>query len=168
MKSELNTTLQKIKRAYLIETAAATGEGGNSKTYRQRVQKDFADNPNQYDQHYARMLDKAAGAVWVTDHVSMPGQPDLLSINGRVLGQYINYPNPNAEEAEGENEFVKIPTESARITHHREQCIMKLRKAADAGTVAQEDMKDSDEMVRRAGGDMMTKIADVSDAVAAA
>jgi hypothetical protein len=164
--SELSMYLTAQKKQFLVGAAEA---GGKAKAFRKYIGKLYSEDRDFFHKLTLDALMEAATKKW--EQQPRKHGPDLFSINGYPIPEYLTraafptFDDPDEEEDEDEEaeQFEKVDHQFATVNDLVADATIKLRKAAQSGAAAEEEMKAADHARRRARGNMAAYLRDLAD-----
>lgn len=162
--SELSIYLTAQKKLFL---AGAKETGGRAKGFRRHIGEQYSDDKEFFNKLVLDALMEAATRKW--EQQPRKHGPDLFSINGHPIPEFLTrpaFPIFEEEDADGDEieEFEKVDHEFATVNDLVADATIKLRKAAQSGAAAEEEMRTADVARRRARGNMAAYLKDLADA----
>jgi hypothetical protein len=166
--SELSMYLTAQKKQFLV---GAKEIGGKAKGFRRYIGQQYSDDKEFFNKLVLDALMEAATRKW--EQQPRKQGPDLFSINGHPIPEFLTraafpgFDDPDEEEDEDEEEaeqFEKVDHQFATVNDLVADATIKLRKAAQSGAAAEEEMKAADVARRRARGNMTAYLRDLADA----
>lgn len=165
--SELSQYLTAQKKVFLVGTKEI---GGKAKGFRRHIGQRYSDDREFFNKLVFDALMEAATKNW--EQQPRKHGPDLFSINGHPIPEYLTraafpgFDDPDEEEDEDEEaeQFEKVDHQFATVNDLVADATIKLRKAAQSGAAAEEEMKAADVARRRARGNMTAYLRDLADA----
>jgi hypothetical protein len=164
--SELSLYLTAQKKLFLV---GAKETGGKAKGFRRHIGEQYSGDREFFNKLVLDALMEAATRKW--EQQPRKHGPDLFSINGHPIPEYLTRPafptfdDPDEDEDDEEAEqFEKVDHQFATVNDLVSDATIKLRKAAQSGAAAEEEMKAADVARRRARGNMTAYLRDLADA----
>lgn len=166
--SELSAYLGAEKKRFLV---GAQEVGGKAKGFRRHVSELYNKDPGFFVRLTLDALMEAATKKWEAQ--PRKRGPDLFAIGGYPIPEYLTRPSfevrddvePDDEEEESEEEqFEKVDQQYATVNDLYADATIKLRKAAQSGAAAEQEMRAADDARRRARGNMAAYLRDITDA----
>jgi hypothetical protein len=172
--SDVSAYLNGQKKAYIL---SARTDGGKARGFRKYIAGRMKADPGYFEKLMFDAWMEAATKNW--ERQSRRRGPDLFSINDYTIPEFLTRPaTPKDDEAEAEaeaeaddteaeaateEEYEKVDQKYATVNDLYADATIKLRNAARAGAVAEDEMKAADEARRRAQGRLEAFLRDVTD-----
>lgn len=148
------------ERSLYLEDCATTG--GTAGGFRKWIEDQCAADPRLFP--YEGLRDEAATKIW-QEQPRKTG-PDLFSINGLTIGEFLTRPTKGyveGDDLDNPDQFEKIAARFATVADLIDDSNIKLRNAARASASAERDAQAADEARRRARGDIARFLRDLTD-----
>jgi hypothetical protein len=163
--SELSVYLTAQKKLFLVGMKET---GGRAKGFRHHIGQQYSDDREFFNKLVLDALMEAATKKW--EEQPRKQGPDLFSINGHPIPEYLTraafpvFDDPDEEGVDEEAEqFEKVDHQFATVNDLVADATIKLRKAAQSGAAAEDEMKAADVARRRARGNMTAYLRDLAD-----
>lgn len=148
------------ERAMYLDDAGTLG--GSASGFRIWVATRSAEDPKLFP--YEGLRDEAATKAWE----EQPRQkgPDLFSINGKTVPEYLTRPAKgfvDGEDLGDSDQFEKVAAKFATVADGIDDATIKLRQAARASAAAELDMQAAEAWRRKARGDVARFLRDLKD-----
>ena len=174
--SELSEYLGRAKKRFLLARGEA---GGKAVDFRNEIAAQYGKDRAFFDSLVLDALLEAASKKWEAQ--PRKRGPDLFSVNGYVIPEYLTRPvyetdeedqdadhddNDDDDDDETPTDYEKVDATFASIQDLLEDTLLKFRKAAQSSAAAEKQMKAVVELRKRAKGDLRMALKDVVDIVA--
>lgn len=143
-------------------------KGGTASGFRARIRDAYKTEKLKYDGLILDALMEAATKKWEAQ--PRKKGPDLFSFGNVVVPEYLTRPvsgyatGEDVEDGEeAEQAFEKVDQRYATVQDYADDVNVKLRKHAEAGAAVALQARGVDVARRKAGNNMMTRLADVAD-----
>lgn len=164
--SKLSAYLGAQKRLFIDGRKTA---GGTATGFRSHIRQRYSADPLMFASMMLDALMEATTKKW--EQQPRREGPDLFHIKGVALPEFLtrptqgHVPNPDADagESESEEHYEKVSQRYATIQDYFSDGMIKLRKAAQSSARAEQQMRNADEALRRAGGKPTAFLVDVAD-----
>lgn len=163
--SKLSAYLSAQKHLFIDGRQTA---GGTANGFRSHIRQRYSADPLMFSSMMLDALMEATTKKW--EQQPRRDGPDLFRIKGVVLPEFLtrptqgHVPNPDApDEGESEEHYEKVSQRYATIEDYYSDGMIKLRKAAQSSARAEQQMRNADEALRRAGGDQAAFLVNVAD-----
>jgi hypothetical protein len=159
----LKQLLRFEKKRYLEARREA---GGTAEGFRKRIRNMYAREKLKFDSLMLDALMEATTKQW--QEKPRNKGPDLFSIGGHTVPEYLTRPangyvSGDDIEEDDEVKYEKVDAAFATVNDLFDDATIKLRKAAQASTAAELEMRAADEARRRARGSMSAFLRDIAD-----
>ena len=155
----ISTLLQAEKIRYIEKTRQ---DGGFAEGFRRHIRKLFLKDSLKFEFLMLDAVMEATTRAW--EKSPRKSGPDLFSISGVTIPEFLTRPARHVSGAELEEElFEKVSYKFATVRDLYDDATVKMRKAVDYYSASAETLKAADEARRRAHGKDTAFLHDVMD-----
>jgi hypothetical protein len=159
--SELSAYLSGQKKQYLL---GVEEHGGKAPGFRRHIGDKYTGDPEFFHALVLDALMEAATKKW--QQQPRKRGPDLFSIGGYTIPEFLTRPSMSMDtepEEDDEDAYEKVDQQFATVNDLYADATIKLRKAAQSGAAAEQEMRAADDARRRARGNMAAYLRDITD-----